>query len=520
MKKIGILHGQENTFPEAVVARINSKNVPGIHAEPVLINKVIQGKDSGYAVIIDRISQDVPFYRAFLKNAALQGTAVINNPFWWSADEKFFNNCLAIQVGVPVPKTVLLPSNQMPPDTTPASFRNLDYPMDWDGIVNEIGFPAYMKPHAGGGWKSVYRVESLDDLFAKHNETDTLVMMLQEEIVFEEYYRCYCIGRKHVRIMPYEPRNPHHLRYVTDRKPSEQMLALLTDYVLRLNNALGYDFNTVEFAVRDGVPYAIDFCNPAPDADINSVGAENFEWVVETAANYAIERALAQKTGQDNLTWGTYVRSAAAGMGEFRVETAVVSTPQKRGRKTAVVATEPKKRGRKPKPKTEAAVAAEPKKRGRKPKAITDKAVVEPKKRGRKPKVVTESTKAEPKKRGRKPISSEVNAVATAPKKRGRPALAKPASTDSNEAPKRRGRPAKSAAVVAPEKVAGKRGRKPKAAITGSLPKPAPKAKRGPKPKAQKTERKKRVKIEKPFGELIGLDAVLAAEKMLGKDNV
>lgn len=519
MKKIGILHGQENTFPEAVVARINSKNVPGILAEPVLMNKVIQGQPSGYAVIIDRISQDVPFYRAFLKNAALQGTAVINNPFWWSADEKFFNNCLAIQVGVPVPKTVLLPSNQMPPDTTPASFRNLDYPMDWDGIVKEIGFPAYMKPHAGGGWKSVYRVENLDDLFAKHNETDTLVMMLQEEIVFEEYYRCYCIGRKHVRIMPYEPRNPHHLRYVTDRKPSAQMLALLTDYVLRLNNALGYDFNTVEFAVRDGVPYAIDFCNPAPDADINSVGAENFEWVVETAANYAIERALAQKDGQDNLTWGTYVRSASAGMGEFRMETAVVSTPQKKGRKANVVAAEPKKRGRKPKPKTETVAAAEPKKRGRKPKAITEKILAEPKKRGRKPKERTESVNTEPKKRGRKPLAVNANAASIAPKKRGRPALAKTVVSTSEDAPKRRGRPAKTQLAPDPEKTTGKRGRKPKAAITGSLPKPVAKAKRGPKPKAQKVERKKRVKIEKPFGELIGLDAVLAAEKMMGKDN-
>lgn len=507
MKKIGILHGQENTFPEAVVARINSKNVPGILAEPVLIDKVIQGKDSGYAVIIDRISQDVPFYRAYLKNAALQGTAVINNPFWWSADEKFFNNCLAIQVGVPVPRTVLLPSNQMPPDTTPASFRNLHYPMDWDGIVNEIGFPAYMKPHAGGGWKSVYRVENLDDLFAKHNETDTLVMMLQEEIVFEEYYRCYCIGRKHVRIMPYEPRNPHHLRYVTDRKPSEQMLARLTDYVLRLNNALGYDFNTVEFAVRDGVPYAIDFCNPAPDADINSVGAENFEWVVETAANYAIERALAQKPGADNLTWGTYVRSGAAGMGEFRMETAVVSTPERRGRKAKVQEANvaPKKRGRKPKEKTtiEATdLETAPKKRGRKPKAIVETAASEPKKRGRKPKVV----------------SADDVKVAVTPKKRGRPAQAKITTTDITEAPKRRGRPAKAAAAPAAEKAVGKRGRKPKAAITGSIPKPAPKAKRGPKPKVQKPERKKRVKMEKPFGELIGLDAVLAAEKMMGND--
>src|SRR6266853_5591277 len=114
MKKIGIIFGQERSFPMAFVERVNSKNVKGIMAEPVLIDKVMQGEDSGYAVIFDRISQDVPFYRAYLKNAALCGTAVINNPFWWSADEKFFNNCLAVKIGVPVPKTVLLPSNQWP----------------------------------------------------------------------------------------------------------------------------------------------------------------------------------------------------------------------------------------------------------------------------------------------------------------------------------------------------------------------------------------------------------------------
>lgn len=520
MKKIGILHGQENTFPEAVVARINAKNVPGIKAEPVLIDKVIQGKASGYAVIIDRISQDVPFYRAYLKNAALQGTAVINNPFWWSADEKFFNNCLAIQVGVPVPKTVLLPSNQMPPDTTPASFRNLDYPMDWDGIVSEIGFPAYMKPHAGGGWKSVYRVENLDDLFAKHNETDTLVMMLQEEIVFEEYYRCYCIGRKHVRIMPYEPRNPHHLRYVTDRKPSEHMLALLTDYVLRLNNALGYDFNTVEFAVRDGIPYAIDFCNPAPDADINSVGAENFEWVVETAANYAIERALAQQDGKDNLTWGTYLRSAAAGMGEFKMESAVVSTPAKTSRRKTEKTgnATPGRRGRKPKAVAAESADSTPKKRGPKPKAAAT-TPAEPKKRGPKPKPKAEVS-AEPKKRGRKPKALSANQApveAAAPKRRGRPAKS-PVEATTDAAPKRRGRPAKTADST--PKPAGKRGRKPKSAITGSAPKPVEKGKRGrkPKAKAEKAVRQKREKITKPFGELIGLEAVLAAEKMMGKD--
>jgi hypothetical protein len=136
-------------------------------------------------------------------------------------------------------------------------------------------------------------------------------MLLQEEIIFEEYYRCYCIGGKHVRIMSYDPRNPHHLRYSANFNPSEEKLNLMTDIVLRINQYLGYDFNTVELAWRDGIPYAIDFCNPAPDADLRSVGPENFEWVIETAANYAIEKAQKQVTGMDNLTWGEYIKRSS-----------------------------------------------------------------------------------------------------------------------------------------------------------------------------------------------------------------
>lgn len=314
MKKIGILYGMENTFPQAFIDRVNSKGEKGIIAEAVTIEKVIQADPTEYAVIIDRISQDVPFYRAYLKNAALSGTAVINNPFWWSADEKFFNNALAEKIGVPVPKTVLLPSKERPTDTSETSFRNLAFPLAWEEMFKYIGFPAYMKPHDGGGWKSVYQVTDPHDMWRKHEETGQLIMMLQEEIQFDDYFRCYCIGQKDVLIMPYEPRNPHHLRYASEVKAqgeaAKKLLATVKEYTLKLNIALGYDFNTVEFAVRDGIPIAIDFCNPAPDADIYSVGPENFEWVVETAAKMAIDRAKKHKPGQTNLTWGTFIKDS------------------------------------------------------------------------------------------------------------------------------------------------------------------------------------------------------------------
>ncbi len=310
MKKIGILFGQETTFPPAFVERVNSKGEKDITAEFLRVDKVVQGESIGYDVIIDRISQDVPFYRAMLKNEAISGTAVINNPFWWTADDKFFNNALATKIGVAVPKTVILPSNQHPPDTNERSFRNLAYPLDWEGIFNYVGFPAYFKPFAGGGWKNVYKLNSPEEFFQAYNKTGQLVMMLQEEIIFTEYFRCYCLDRKDVHIMQYDPKQPHHLRYVRNPKPvEEKLLKKVHDGVIALNVALGYDFNTVEFAVRDGIPYAIDFCNPAPDADVNSVGQDNFEWIVEAAANMAIRRAKAHKPGQNNLTWGKFVNS-------------------------------------------------------------------------------------------------------------------------------------------------------------------------------------------------------------------
>src|SRR5258707_15809235 len=114
--------------------------------------------------------------------------------------------------------------------------------------------------------------------------------------------------------MPYEPRNPHHLRYSADFSPSAERLLQMGEIVQRINAWLGYDFNTVELAVRDGIPYAIDFCNPAPDAERTSVGEENFEWVVETSANYAIEKAMQNIENGDNLTWGEYVKRSSTKM--------------------------------------------------------------------------------------------------------------------------------------------------------------------------------------------------------------
>lgn len=295
MKKIGVLRGMEFSFPEALIEHINQKySGKGIHAEFVSIDSVNMSDDPEYAVIIDRISHEVPFYRSYLKWASIKGTYIINNPFWWSADDKFIDNIIAEQVGVAVPKTVILPHKQHPPNTQNNSFRNLKYPIDWQTIFGYIGFPAFLKPFDGGGWRGVTKVRSPLEFYKAYDDSGTDCMMLQENIDFEEYFRCYCIGRKGVHVMPYNPTAEHQFRYasVSGKETTAAMKKKIKRDVLALCNALGYDMNTVEFAVRDGIPYAIDFMNPAPDADYNSVGKENFEWIVNSLGKFAVQKAL------------------------------------------------------------------------------------------------------------------------------------------------------------------------------------------------------------------------------------
>ena len=292
MKKIGVLFGMENTFPGALVERINALGAAGVTAEFVQIGGVRMAEPCGYDVVVDRISHDIPFYRAWLKNAVLCGATVINNPFWWSADDKFFNYSLATKAGVAVPPTVLLPHKEHPVGTTERSMRNLQYPLDWPGVFAYVGFPAYLKPFDGGGWRDVYKVNTPEEFFAAYDQTKTLCMTLQRGVDFNEYFRCYVVGQEHVRIMPYDPRAPFHERYV--RNPPEYDPALLARVerdARTLCRALGYDLNTVEFAVEDGVPYAIDFMNPAPDADLHSVGQDNFDWIVNQVAELAVSKA-------------------------------------------------------------------------------------------------------------------------------------------------------------------------------------------------------------------------------------
>ncbi len=295
IKKIGILRGMETTFPDGLVHHINEiYGGSGVHAEFVQLDAIMMNGDPGYAAILDRISHEVPFYRSYLKWAALKGTYIINNPFWWSADDKFIDNVIAEAAGVAVPRSLILPHKERPTNTDATTFRNLRFPVKWDDVFSYIGWPAFLKPYDGGGWRGVSKVRNPEEFFAAYDASGDDCMMLQEGIEYEGYFRCYGIGRQFVRIMRYNPAAKDFDRYfdVPEGPVDPALLEKMERDVLALCTALGYDMNTVEFAVRDGIPYAIDFMNPAPDADYHSVGQENYEWVVKKMGRLLFEAAL------------------------------------------------------------------------------------------------------------------------------------------------------------------------------------------------------------------------------------
>jgi glutathione synthase/RimK-type ligase-like ATP-grasp enzyme len=287
---IGVLRGRENSFPDAFIAKVNSMNA-GVTAEFIQLGGTKLNEDVPYRVVLDRMSHEVPYYSVYLKMAALQGTYCINNTFWRTADDKFFGYAVAEKIGIDEPRTVVLPNRSYLDDVTAESLRN-QWPTDFQMYLDYVGLPCIMKPAHGGGWKDVNKIRSLDDLHFHYEASGPKTMMLQEFIEWDTYIRVPTIGRRWARAIRYDPAPmgmggynqdydilPRHLR---DR--SEELS-------LRFNQALGYDMNAVEFAVKDGRFYGIDLTNYTPDYDHRSLKDAHFPWVVEKMADFAVEKA-------------------------------------------------------------------------------------------------------------------------------------------------------------------------------------------------------------------------------------
>ncbi len=290
MLRIGVMRGREESFPEAIVAAINARD-EDVQAEFLQVGGTSLGEPCPYHAIMDRISHEVPYYQVYLKQASMQGTYVVNNPFWMNVDDKFFGYSLAKRMGIPVPKTVVLPNKEDIDDINAHSLRNL-WPIDWKLRLEEVGLPCIMKPAFGGGWKNVTKIESIEQAVEVYQESGQLTMTLQEFIEWDDYIRCLCIGRKYARSIRYIPRPMGMGEYVQDLSVlNPEHAKRAEEYSLMFNEVLGYDMNALEFAVKGDTVYAIDITNYVRDMDYKSLKDAHFGWAVEHMADFLIEKA-------------------------------------------------------------------------------------------------------------------------------------------------------------------------------------------------------------------------------------
>lgn len=286
-QRIGLIIGNENDWPEAFMQGIN-QGQSAVTAELIKLSGTLMSDTCPYHLIIDRLSHEVPYYRVYLKFAALQGCYVINNPFTWSSDDKFLGLAIANRLGLTSPKTVVLPNKHITKELGPDCFRNLEYPMDWQGIIDYVGVPAIFKDVHSGGRLIAYRVHNVDELIQRYDESGRHTMILQEVIESDTHIHCYVTAQKEALLLRYSHQddNYHPDMISMDMGLNRQ----LRDYSLALSRVYGYDINMVEFVIRDDRPFVINSTNPTPVIDLKLMTEEQFQWCVDRTVELAIER--------------------------------------------------------------------------------------------------------------------------------------------------------------------------------------------------------------------------------------
>ena len=287
-KKIGMIVGRDPDWPQAFMDAISRMDM-GVTAELVQLSGTFIDEPCPYAVIVDRISHEVPYYRIFLEYAALQGAYIINNPFTWSADNKFFGLALVNRLGFTTPRTIVLPNKHVEKDMAPESFSNLIYPMDWQGIIDYVGVPAVFKNISSGGRLAESRVHSVDELIQRYDESGTMTMILQQIVAAEQHIHCFVFGHELVIAYHYLPEDG---RYHSQTVPLDDTLGQqLIHQSLTLTRAYGYDVNMVEFVRQGDQLLVINCTNPAPVISKDLMTTEQFTHCVEEFAKIAVDRA-------------------------------------------------------------------------------------------------------------------------------------------------------------------------------------------------------------------------------------
>lgn len=288
-KLIGILAGDEYEFPEALIDTINKDDAP-VRAELAKVSYTQMDGSTDYNVLIDRISHIVPYYRIYLQFAILANAYVINNPYTWSIDSRFFGTAMVNHLGLKSPRTVILPNKYIARDATPDTFRNLDYPMNWQAIIDYVGVPAIFKNNSGGGRQETHRVHNVDELIEWYDESGTRTKILQQVIESDIHIHSFVVGHDQVMSLRFSIKDNHYKPDIISN--SDQLGATLAEAAIRITKAYQYDVNMVEFVIHNDEIYVISGTNPVPQISDALMSKAQFNWCVAEIAKVAVDRAL------------------------------------------------------------------------------------------------------------------------------------------------------------------------------------------------------------------------------------
>ncbi|MFP4497666.1 MAG: RimK family alpha-L-glutamate ligase [Vulcanimicrobiota bacterium] len=292
MKQVGFLASQDEPFLSDLMKSLietGEKMGEEIKVELCRIPELRLDRTPPYDLILDRISHVMPYYLQFCKQAVLNGTYVINNPFRFYVD-KYFGFAVAKELGVSIPRTALLPPRKHPDGLDEHDLVNMVFPLDWKDILGYVGFPAFLKPAGGWGWRDVYKVHNMEELMYYYHLSGKELMLLQENIDYDHYVRCFCLGRKYTMPIKYHPYAALHEKYVIDHNHlTPEQGEKVHRFAVTLSDALDFDMNVCEFAFRNGEPIAIDFTNMVPDVHPESIRWHYYNWVIETLAKVIVE---------------------------------------------------------------------------------------------------------------------------------------------------------------------------------------------------------------------------------------
>jgi hypothetical protein len=322
-RRIGLSLGADICWPicyEEIVKRL-ALDIPwqgdrvGVEVERVTIEPFDLRQPCRYDLVLDRLTHWYHVSREWIKKAVIMdGLYVLNNPWSVQSMEKQTTYCAMMQLGMPIPDTYLVPPKSYEPlpdlQSTLRSYAKL---FDLGKIGESLGYPLFMKPYDGGGWKGVSRIADSAQLRARYDESGKLVMHLQKAVEpFDRFVRTIGIGPQ-THVVRYQPDAALHDRYTMDRgfctADEEQLLA---DTALTINAFFGWDFNSCEALHQGETWYPIDFANPCPDSQVTSLHY-HFPWLVCAKLRWSIFCAVTKRAMRRNLDWEPFYRAAATG---------------------------------------------------------------------------------------------------------------------------------------------------------------------------------------------------------------